>query len=61
MSMSKAQAESIVRAMSIKDLEDAVVKSGLKRKDARNNLSVKGIQGLVVKHLEYHAMLGKKS
>lgn len=59
MSMTKSQAKSLVEKMSIKELEDTVVKSGVKRKSARNNLSVRGAVGLAEKHLEYHASLGR--
>ena len=49
--MSRTEAMKIVDHMSIKDLEDTAVGSGVKRKDVRSNFSVKGVQTLVIRYL----------
>jgi len=57
MAMTKQQAESLVKDMTIKELEDTAVRSGIKRNDVRRNLTVNGVQSLVVRGLEYYGEL----
>ena len=57
MAMTKSQAESLVGKMSIKELEDTAVRSGIKRGDVRRSLTVKGVQSLVIRGLEYYGEL----
>lgn len=55
--MTKQQAETLVKDMSIKELEDTAVRSGIKRSNVRKGMTVKGVQSLVVRGLEYYGEL----